>query len=687
LLVDKWIVDGIGVDKVVPLLDCIVLQAPKMSEDQALDSSKGDDNLNELSNQKRRRLNRTEQKRLSKQRKKQKTSSNGVNASDTSNHINGSSLSNSSQCPPPPPTKPHKDYLSHYVPFPSPETKQGRSLTTSVSSNPKNANDEMEKPKVASVGKWFPKAIQLKRPLSCIQERTKGSREDSAFPKKQAAILLFYQYITPIPWSESQYRRIHDYLLHIGLHRVNVAGRIRISKEGLNVTLSAVDYFAADYESDEDKMERNYDLYCADAVTTLHYFVEDLLRWDETVFTQTDFKYITHLTPDRHFTSFQILPVQELVYYGGLNDQNASIVHNGGKHVSPMEFHQLLAGEDIPKNANDERPTPLDDAATATDPPITQDNSTTAVAPNEKKKKDIVVIDVRNHYEAVIGRFDGQAAAPEDATPDAVSHRPDNTAAAAKYVDPKMRKSTDFPKWVQKNVDDLLQKDRILLYCTGGIRCERASAHLTSVLMSKQPKEAAKVPEIYQLQGGIEKYLQTFPDGGFWRGKNFTFDKREAISAENWNGDGGVLQKAKTPVPPKKEDPSSHTPECVICHVFWDRYLGKKKCCTCGVPILVCEACLSTVTKPKLQQAQCPLCLEERITVPASALAYTQNGIQSKVVVQDADGDAKAATTVLKWGGGHGQKKKPTRVCKFGDQCRRTDCRFQHCILPPSSDP
>ena len=56
----------------------------------------------------------------------------------------------------------------------------------------------------------------------------------------------------------------------------------------------------------------------------------------------------------------------------------------------------------------------------------------------------------------------------------------------------------------------------VLMYCTGGIRCERASSLVRREL-------GDKVKEIYQLEGGIEKYLQTFQNehGGFWKGNSF----------------------------------------------------------------------------------------------------------------------------------------------------------------------
>ena len=58
----------------------------------------------------------------------------------------------------------------------------------------------------------------------------------------------------------------------------------------------------------------------------------------------------------------------------------------------------------------------------------------------------------------------------------------------------------------------------VLMYCTGGIRCERASALLRKRL-------GDDVGDIFQLQGGIEKYLLSYPEGGHWKGQNYAFDK------------------------------------------------------------------------------------------------------------------------------------------------------------------
>jgi UPF0176 protein len=80
-----------------------------------------------------------------------------------------------------------------------------------------------------------------------------------------------------------------------------------------------------------------------------------------------------------------------------------------------------------------------------------------------------------------------------------------------------MRVSTEFPMWAKENIDSLRDK-QVLMYCTGGIRCERASALIRSLGHDN----------VFQLKGGIHKYLEAFPEGSEsqWSGKNYTFDKR-----------------------------------------------------------------------------------------------------------------------------------------------------------------
>jgi predicted sulfurtransferase len=412
-------------------------------------------------------------------------------------------------------------------------------------------------------------------------------------------------------WSESKADQLLAYLAKIAETRT-LGGRVRVAPEGLNATMSSVD-------CDGISAQRS-----------LRHFCQDMRQFDPVAFAATDFKFSEDISPDRHFKDLKLLPVKELVFYG--IDEKKAPLTKGGTHVDALEFHSLL------------------------------------------EKESTVVIDVRNHYEAVIGRFDGQD--PKYKTPqEKVKEEEEGTAKeTATYLDPRMRKSTDFPKWLaQPETQAKLQNKTVLMYCTGGVRCERASAYINS-----QMGESLK--GIYQLKGGVERYLKQFPDGGHWKGKNFVFDKREAVGAENPDGDGGVVRKEAT----KKKVVSIDTADakCCICDKDWQRYIGKKKCKMCGVPVLMCDGCMTRSKREDLL-ARCPLCVEENITVPADDVDFTDNGISGKAVGNKDDPSKKAAPSVLKWGGGHAQEKKQKRkmkrtLCQFGEDCVRKDCYFLH---------
>jgi len=110
---------------------------------------------------------------------------------------------------------------------------------------------------------------------------------------------------------------------------------------------------------------------------------------------------------------------------------------------------------------------------------------------------DLVVLDGRNNYEAAIGKFENAIA-------------------------PDIRYFRQFPEYIDQNVDQFKDKT-VFMYCTGGIRCERASAYL-------ETKKVAK--KIYQLEGGIHRYVEKFPQG-FFRGKNYVFDSRITVKVND----------------------------------------------------------------------------------------------------------------------------------------------------------
>ena len=108
---------------------------------------------------------------------------------------------------------------------------------------------------------------------------------------------------------------------------------------------------------------------------------------------------------------------------------------------------------------------------------------------------DVLLIDTRNDYEYGIGSFRGA-------------------------VDPRTTTFREFPEFVRTHLDPRKQK-KVAMFCTGGIRCEKASA-----FMLKEGFE-----EVYHLQGGILKYLEEVPEQeSIWEGECFVFDNRVAVN-------------------------------------------------------------------------------------------------------------------------------------------------------------
>lgn len=113
------------------------------------------------------------------------------------------------------------------------------------------------------------------------------------------------------------------------------------------------------------------------------------------------------------------------------------------------------------------------------------------------RDENLIVLETRNDYEWDVGRFEGAE-------------------------NPNIKTFREFPEYVDKNLERYKDKE-VLMYCTGGVRCERATAYLAQ-------KNVAK--KIYQIEGGIVRYVEKYPDGHF-RGKNYVFDNRIAVRANN----------------------------------------------------------------------------------------------------------------------------------------------------------
>jgi UPF0176 protein len=111
----------------------------------------------------------------------------------------------------------------------------------------------------------------------------------------------------------------------------------------------------------------------------------------------------------------------------------------------------------------------------------------------KENPEDLIILDARNKFEADVGRFENA-------------------------IVPDIRYFRQFPEYIDKNLEQFKDK-KVLMYCTGGVRCERATTYLKS-------KKIAT--EIYQIEGGIHRYTEKYPDG-FFRGKNYVFDDRITV--------------------------------------------------------------------------------------------------------------------------------------------------------------
>lgn len=110
----------------------------------------------------------------------------------------------------------------------------------------------------------------------------------------------------------------------------------------------------------------------------------------------------------------------------------------------------------------------------------------------------VLVLDTRNHYETAFGTFKGA-------------------------TDPETEHFRNFPQYVNEKLDPAKHK-KIAMFCTGGIRCEKASSYLL-----EQGFE-----NVYQLEGGILKYLEKVkPEESLWEGDCFIFDDRIILEADS----------------------------------------------------------------------------------------------------------------------------------------------------------
>ncbi|PIA28049.1 hypothetical protein AQUCO_07300018v1 [Aquilegia coerulea] len=241
------------------------------------------------------------------------------------------------------------------------------------------------------------------------------------------------------------------------------------------------------------------------------------VKLKNSLFEGTDFKLAScnfqsnqQILKECGFTSLSIRVVKELVTFSSRPLLKSPVISNAGRHLSAVEFNTVLqsAGDSLANNGS-------------------------------TQKNKIILLDARNVYETRIGRFQ---------------------TSKVETLDPKIRQYSDLCTWIDSHSEQLCGSN-VLMYCTGGIRCEMASAYIRS--------KGAGYENTFQLFGGIQRYLEQFPDGGFFKGKNFVFDHRISVGSSNTDILGS----------------------CLLCGSPFDDYSSRCRCTYCRMLVLVCNGC------------------------------------------------------------------------------------------------
>ena len=126
---------------------------------------------------------------------------------------------------------------------------------------------------------------------------------------------------------------------------------------------------------------------------------------------------------------------------------------------------------------------------------------------------EVLLVDTRNDFEVQLGTFQGA-------------------------INPHTKAFHQFPGYVQQQLDPQKHK-KVALFCTGGIRCEKATSYMLGLGFT----------EVYHLQGGILKYLEMVPASeSLWEGECFVFDERVTVNHDLEPGEGELCHACQRPL-------------------------------------------------------------------------------------------------------------------------------------------
>ena len=156
------------------------------------------------------------------------------------------------------------------------------------------------------------------------------------------------------------------------------------------------------------------------------------------------------------------------------------------------------------------------------------------------KNQNTILIDTRNHYEVSIGTFQNS-------------------------INPDTNNFREFPRWVDHHLDSHIENresTNIAMFCTGGIRCEKA----TSLLKKKGYKN------IYHLQGGILQYLDDISEEeNLFEGECYVFDKRVALDQDLEKGSYSICHACGMPISIQDQERKEYR-KGIQCHFCIDQF-------------------------------------------------------------------------------------------------------------------
>ena len=157
--------------------------------------------------------------------------------------------------------------------------------------------------------------------------------------------------------------------------------------------------------------------------------------------------------------------------------------------------------------------------------------------------EDVLVLDTRNTYEVSIGSFEGA-------------------------IQPETTNFREFPEWAETEGSKLPKDKKIAMFCTGGIRCEKASSLLKDKGFEK----------VYHLKGGILNYLEKVkPEESLWSGECFVFDDRVALNHKLEPGSYDLCHGCRMPITEKDKLSAKFIRGVSCSHCFDDKTEEQKR--------------------------------------------------------------------------------------------------------------